>query len=97
MPHRGIRTVDQFNVDLVEGPRARPHEEKAKTFAEKLERSYLTNLVIGIMGVILLVQYFRRPEGLYSATHFNGQRFTYALFRQHEHLHRRMVEERRRA
>ena len=63
MPRRNIRTVDQFNVDLAEGPCGRPHEEKAKTFAEKLERSYLTNFVIGLMGVILLVQYFRR-EGL---------------------------------
>ncbi|MBI3556222.1 MAG: short-chain fatty acid transporter, partial [Deltaproteobacteria bacterium] len=63
MPRRNIRTVDQFNVDLADGPRARPHEEKAKTFAEKLERSYLTNATIGAMGAILLLQYFRR-EGL---------------------------------
>lgn len=63
IPRRNIRTVDQFDVDLAAGPKAHPHEEKAKTFAEKLERSYVTNATIGAMGTILLIQYFRR-EGL---------------------------------
>ena len=35
-----------------------------------------------------LVRYFRRPEGHYSATHFNGQRFNYGLHREHLWLHR---------
>lgn len=37
-----------------------------------------------------LVTYLKQPEGHYAATHFAGQRFTYALFRQHENLHRRI-------
>jgi hypothetical protein len=36
-----------------------------------------------------LVRYFLQPEGHYAATHFAGQRFTYALFRQHDHLHQK--------
>lgn len=36
-----------------------------------------------------LVQYFLRPEGHFAATHFAGQRMTYALHRQHIHLHRK--------
>lgn len=63
MPRRGIRTIDQFAVELHSGPRPRFVEEKAKTFAEKLERSYLTNAIVGTMGAIFLAQYFRR-EGL---------------------------------
>jgi hypothetical protein len=39
-----------------------------------------------------LVTYFRQPEGHFAASHFAGQRFTYGLFRQHEHLHRKMAE-----
>jgi hypothetical protein len=35
-----------------------------------------------------LVQYFRQPAGHYAASHFNGQRMTYGLHRQHMHLHR---------
>ena len=41
-----------------------------------------------------LVTYFKQPDGHYAATHFAGQRFTYALFRQHEHLHRKMDKQR---
>ncbi|MBI3544865.1 MAG: short-chain fatty acid transporter [Deltaproteobacteria bacterium] len=63
LPRRNIRTVDQFDVDLNAGPRPQLSEEKAKTFAEKLERSYLTNFIVGTMGIVLLLQYFRR-EGL---------------------------------
>jgi short-chain fatty acids transporter len=60
LPHRNIRTVDQFDVDMKPAPRGRLlHEEKPKTFAEKLERSYLTNAVVGAMGSITLLQYFR--------------------------------------
>jgi hypothetical protein len=36
------------------------------------------------------VQYFRQPEGHFAAKYFAGRRFTYALFRMHEHLHRAM-------
>jgi hypothetical protein len=39
-----------------------------------------------------LVKYVKQPDGHYAASHFAGQRFTYALFRQHEHLHRKMAE-----
>ena len=39
-----------------------------------------------------LVTYVKQPDGRYAASHFAGQRFTYALFRQHEHLHRKMAE-----
>lgn len=39
-----------------------------------------------------LVTYFRQPEGHYAASHFAGQRFTYALFRQHQRLHEKMAE-----
>lgn len=46
------------------------------------------------------VQYFRQPEGHYAASHIfiDGQRkrFDYGLFRRHEHLHRKMAEERQR-
>lgn len=63
LPRRNIRTVDQFNLELTPIPRARPSQEKAKTVAEKLERSYLTNAIVGIMGGLFLLQYFRR-EGL---------------------------------
>jgi hypothetical protein len=38
-----------------------------------------------------MVQYFRKPEGHFAASHFDGQRFTYTLFRQHQNLHRKMV------
>jgi hypothetical protein len=37
-----------------------------------------------------LVQYFRKPEGHFAASHFAGQRFTYALYMQHKRLHREM-------
>ena len=40
------------------------------------------------------VTYFRRPEGHFAATHFDGQRFTYTLFRLHHHLHREMAQKR---
>jgi hypothetical protein len=39
-----------------------------------------------------LVTYVKQPEGHFAATHFAGKRFTYALFRQHENLHRKMAE-----
>ena len=39
-----------------------------------------------------LVTYVKQPEGHFAAKYFGGQRFTYALFRQHEHLHRKMAE-----
>jgi hypothetical protein len=38
-----------------------------------------------------LVQYFRKPERHFAATHFDGKRFTYGLFMQHKELHRKMV------
>ena len=56
LPRRSIRTVEEFDVNL--STQRRLTEEKAKTFAEKLERSYLTNAVIGGLGVIFLVGYF---------------------------------------
>ena len=56
LPRRGIKTIDEFDVSL--SATRRLTEEKAKTFAEKLERSYLTNAVIGALGVIFLVGYF---------------------------------------
>jgi len=37
-----------------------------------------------------LVTYFRQPEGHFAGQYFAGRRFTYGLFRQHEHLHRQM-------
>lgn len=41
-----------------------------------------------------LVQYFRKPEGYFAATHIlmdgQQQRFTYGLFRRHEELHRKL-------
>ena len=39
------------------------------------------------------VTYFRRLEGHFAATHFDGQRFTYRLFRLHHHLHLKMEAE----
>jgi hypothetical protein len=39
-----------------------------------------------------LVTYVKQPDGHYAASHFAGKRFTYALFRQHEQLHRKMSE-----
>jgi len=39
-----------------------------------------------------LVYYERRPEGYYAASHFQGQRFTYALHRKHLNLHRELRE-----
>jgi hypothetical protein len=42
-----------------------------------------------------LVTYVKQPEGHFAATHFAGKRFTYALFRQHENLHRKMAEQQR--
>lgn len=60
LPQRGVQTVDQFDVNLNPAPRIRTSEEKPKTFAEKLERSYLTNAIVGSIGIVFLLQYFRR-------------------------------------
>ncbi len=42
-----------------------------------------------------LVTYFKQPGGHFSATHFDGQRFTHGLFRMHHDIdiHRRMEAE----
>jgi len=40
-----------------------------------------------------LVTYWKQPEGHFAAQYFAGQRFTYALWRQHEYLHRKMAAE----
>ena len=41
-----------------------------------------------------LVQYFRKPEGYFAASHIfidgQNQRFTYGLFKRHEELHRKL-------
>lgn len=64
MPMRLLKTYDQCVND---GDRnyvlARPSQEKPKTFAEKLERSYLTNSVIVVLGTLFLIKYFKN-EGL---------------------------------
>lgn len=57
LPRRNIRTIDEFNVNLT-NPRLRASEEKPKTFAEKLERSYITNAIIGVLGALFLIHYF---------------------------------------
>jgi short-chain fatty acids transporter len=59
LPRRGVRTIEQFNIEGHFTPIPRLSEEKPKTFAEKLERSYLTNATIGTMGLIFMAQYFR--------------------------------------
>lgn len=56
LPRRNIRTVEEFDVATTTP--LKQSEEKPKTFAEKLERSYLTNAVIGGLGTIFLVSYF---------------------------------------
>lgn len=61
-PKRGIKTIEHFDVDLGRH-RITITEEKPKTFAEKLEKSYLINAVVGLLGAIFLFQYFAR-EGL---------------------------------
>lgn len=58
LPRRNIRTVEQFEVTLTPKPIARMSLEKPKSFAEKLERTYLTNAIIGIMGTLFLIKYF---------------------------------------
>ncbi|MEW6055397.1 MAG: TIGR00366 family protein [Bdellovibrionota bacterium] len=63
MPRRNIRTIDQFDIEATHDARSRKSEEKAKTFAEKLERSYLTNIAVGCMGVAFFIHYFKQ-EGL---------------------------------
>lgn len=63
LPRRNIRTIDQFDIDFASFSKPRHSEEKAKTFSEKLEKSYLVNAVIGSMGALFLFHYFRR-EGL---------------------------------
>lgn len=71
-----------------------------------MERRTFLSVVVGVVGAAMLplsipprydcdcglVTYVKQPEGHFSATHFAGQRFTYALHRQHEHLHRKMAE-----
>ncbi|HKM67174.1 MAG TPA: hypothetical protein VJX70_08415 [Candidatus Acidoferrum sp.] len=46
-----------------------------------------------------LVQYFRQPEGHFLGSYIfidgERKRFTYELFLRHNHIHRRMVEERK--
>lgn len=43
-----------------------------------------------------LVRYHWDPVGRhFYATHFAGQRMTYALFRKHQHLHEKMEQVRR--
>jgi short-chain fatty acids transporter len=64
IPKRNISTIDEFDVDLKFSIKPPSHsEEKAKTFAEKLEKSYLSNAILGLMGILFLAQYFRQ-EGL---------------------------------
>src|SRR5262249_7185363 len=60
LPHRNIRTINEFDVEIA--PTA-SSEEKPKTFAEKLEKSYLINALVGAMGFTFLLHYFRN-EGL---------------------------------
>ncbi|MBI2606930.1 MAG: short-chain fatty acid transporter [Deltaproteobacteria bacterium] len=66
-PRRGVRTIDEFAADLGTALKTRVFdheaEEKGKTFAEKLERSYLVNAVVGVFGAVFLIHYFRL-EGL---------------------------------
>lgn len=56
LPRRSIRTIDDFDVNL-SSTKLRHSEEKPKTFAEKLERSYLTNAIIGVLGLAYLARY----------------------------------------
>ena len=62
LPRRNIRTIDEFDVEIAVTPTP-SSEEKPKTFAEKLEKSYLINALVGAMGFTFLLQYFRN-EGL---------------------------------
>lgn len=58
-PKRGIRSIECFEIERTSIFR-RTTEEKPKTFAEKLERSYLVNFAVGFMGVAFFIQYFKR-------------------------------------
>jgi short-chain fatty acids transporter len=68
IPSRKIKTIDEFDVDLKSNIQKIHTIEKAKTFSEKMERSYLTNFFIGIAGLIFLIQYFHK-EGWQNLNH----------------------------
>ncbi|MGE4231880.1 MAG: short-chain fatty acid transporter [Bacteriovoracia bacterium] len=57
IPRRQVKTFDHFDVAWTS--KKFNSSEKAKTFAEKLERSYLANLIVGTMGLAFLFQFFR--------------------------------------
>ncbi|HRK02810.1 MAG TPA: TIGR00366 family protein, partial [Oligoflexia bacterium] len=66
MPRRHYRTIDYFEIE--EPKPIRASEEKGKTIAEKLERSYSLNLTIGVLGLVFIAQYFRK-NGLLGSNH----------------------------
>ncbi len=59
LPRRNLRTFDQFEVSKNVNIQMLS-EEKAKTFAEKLEKSYVTSFLLGMMGLAFLIPYFKR-------------------------------------
>lgn len=58
-PKRNIRGINEFDVDLQLSP-LKKSLEKPRTFAEKLERSYVTNLVIGGLSIVFMYNYFQQ-------------------------------------